>query len=201
VLHGVLGSEVHGELEVRDARGRQRRVRFRADRSDAGLRLTDYKGGKDPSDGQKTEASRRKKLLEGVAAGTWLQAAAYAFADPGVALGRYFFAKPELPEDAAELSVAHDDPEVREAFAGSVAALLGAFDLGSFVPRLVTPDGVREPQTCEWCAVSQACVRGDSAARRRLLRFVERARSGKREDLGDAERALVAVFDLGRVER
>ena len=87
------------------------------------------------------------------------------------------------------------------AFAGSVAALLGAFDLGSFVPRLVTPDGVREPQTCEWCSVSQACVRGDSATRRRLLRFVERARSGKREDLGDAERALVAVFDLGRVER
>jgi hypothetical protein len=29
---------------------------------------------------------------------------------------------------------------------------------------------------------------------------VERARSGKREELSDAERALVAVFDLGRVE-
>jgi len=201
VLHGVLGSEVHGEVEVCDARGRPRRVRFRADRADAGLRLTDYKGGKDPSDGQKTEASRRRKLLEGVGAGTWLQAAAYAFADPGVALGRYFFAKPELPEDAAELRVAHDDREVREAFAGSVAALLGAFDLGSFFPRLVTPDGGKEPKTCDWCTVSQACVRGDSATRRRLLRFVERARSGKREDLSDAESALVAVFDLGRVER
>jgi hypothetical protein len=200
VLHGVLASEVRGEVEVRDARGRPRRVRFRADRADAGLRLTDYKGGKDPSDGQKTEASRRKKLLDGVAAGTWLQAAAYAFADAGVAGGRYFFAKPELPEDAAELGVAHDDPEVRDAFAGSVAALLGAFDHGSFVPRLVTPDGGKEPQTCDWCAVSQACVRGDSATRRRLLRFVERARSGKREELSDAERALVAVFDLGRVE-
>jgi hypothetical protein len=175
-------------------------VLFRADRADAGLRLTDYKGGKDPSGGQRTAASRRRKLLEGVTAGTWLQAAAYAFADAGVAEGRYFFAKPELPEDAAELRVGSDDGELREAFAASVTALLGAFDLGSFFPRLVTPDGAREPQTCDWCTVAQACVRGDSAARRRLLRFVEGARSGKRRELGDAERALVAVFDLG-VER
>jgi RecB family exonuclease len=202
VLRGVLGCEVEGEVEVRDARGRARRVRFRADRADAGLRLTDYKTGKDPSDGQKKEESRRKKLLEGVGAGTWLQAPAYAFSGAGVALGRYLFAKADLPEEAAELAVARDDAEVREAFGGSVAALLGAFDLGSFFPRLVTPDGSREPRTCEqWCAVSEACVRGDSATRRRLLRFVEDARSGKRERLDDAERALLAVFDLGRVER
>jgi hypothetical protein len=202
VLRGVLGAEVTGEAELRDERGSLVPVRFRADRVDlrgGGLELTDYKSGKDPS-GQaappKDAGARWQKYLDGLARGTWLQGAAYALGrQEGIAAGRYLFAKETIPADAAELRVPRDAADLREAFGRAVAPVLGAWHAGSFVPRLVGSDGRAEPRQCEWCAVSDACLRGESGARRRLLRFVEGARPAP-EKRSELERALLEVFDL-----
>jgi hypothetical protein len=202
VLRGVLGAEVTGEVELRDERGAPLAVRFRADRVDlrgGGIELTDYKSGKDPSGlttPPKDAGARWEKYLDGLANGTWLQAAGYALARrEDVAAGRYLFAKETIPPEAAELRVRRDDAAVRETFGRAVAPVLGAWRAGSFVPRLVDGDGRAEPRQCEWCAVSDACLRGESGARHRLLRFVERARAAP-EERSELERALLEVFEL-----
>ena len=55
------------------------------------------------------------------------------------------------------------------------------------------PDLDVEPRACAHCDVKEACLRGDSGARRRLVRF---ARDSDPATLGPAERALLAIWNL-----
>jgi RecB family exonuclease len=206
----AIGAEVVGAIEVADAAGRPRRLAFKADRADArarGLVLTDYKTGR-PISTAKTDTYRRRHLLAEIAAGRKLQAAAYALAE-GAAAGRYLFLKPGLAADAREFQVTAADREAAAAFAAAARAALAAWDAGSFFPRVVLPDENKEPPTCRWCAVAEACVRGDSGARLRLFEWANRQAG---DDDGDgaepdaattaersgAEEALLSVWELAR---
>jgi hypothetical protein len=194
VLRGVLGAEVEGEIDLRAADGRALRLRFRADRVDGGppgLRLTDYKSGKPPSDA-KGEATRREHALRRVARGLLLQGAAYARAAD---VGRYVFAKPDLEEGAARLEIDGGDAELQRHFDAALRTLLEARQAGSFGPRLVDAKGETAP-ACQWCRVSEACLRGDSDARRRLRAWREASRDADLARMGPAERALLELLRL-----
>jgi hypothetical protein len=188
----VLRVEDEGSLEIADAEGRARSVSFRADRVDlmdgGGLRRTDYKTGKPISDA-KTEAYRRRHLLDRVRAGTHLQGVAYQLASGEEAVGRYLFLRPDLEVRAFE--VGPEDRELAEAFRETVRAVLAAWDAGAFFPRVVDPAGRNEPGRCKVCEVAEACLRGDSGARLRLFEWAE-SQAGSTP----AEEALLQVWRL-----
>lgn len=189
----VVGTEAVGAARVRDAAGREREIRYRADRVDrvdGRLVLTDYKTGK-PIAGQKTRESRDETLRKQIAKGRSLQAFVYALGGGSGARGRYLFLAEDVLEDARALVVA-DAPPWDEAFAASLPVLLDAWDRGSFLPRLRQADRDEEPGACRSCEVRDACIRGDSGARARLERWAEA--DGARRD---AERAALAVYRLG----
>ena len=73
--------------------------------------------------------------------------------------------------------------------------MLGAWDAGSFFPRVVDPAGRNEPVRCSYCAVAEACLRGDSGARNRLFAWAEKARE-EPERLDPVDQALLAVWRL-----
>ncbi len=176
----VLHAEHEEVVEVVDAEGRPRRLSFRADRVDGlpeGLRFTDYKTGRPLSSARRPE-NRRRHFLERLRQGTLLQAAAYLLAAHGErAAGRYLYLKPDIDDPAArEHAVTTEDREAAEAFANAVAATLSAWDAGAFFPRVVDTAGRNEPARCSWCAVAEACLRGDSGARLRLFEWTETAR-------------------------
>ena len=98
-------------------------------------------------------------------AGLRLQVPAYALAGDGS--GRYLFLHPDL-DGVREIAAASNDPKMAEAFHTAVGAALDAWRQGAFPPRVVEADRNKEPTACRWCEVAQACVRGDSGARRRL---------------------------------
>jgi hypothetical protein len=188
----VVGTELAGRLSARDAQGRPREIHFRADRVDrlaTGLRFVDYKTG-GPLDDAKSEAKRAEAQRGAVARGESLQAAAYALSEPG-ARGRYLYLRPDAPDHARDFECGAED--VSEPFAASLQVLLEARDRGSFVPRLRHPDDDEEPRACASCDVKEACLRGDSGARRRLGRF---ALDPGPASLGPAERALLAIWNL-----
>ncbi len=195
----LLGAEIDGACEVLDAEGRPRSVRFRADRVDLDgvtLRLTDYKTGSPFSHVATDEAKRERDLLRAVGRGTHLQAAAYAVAAAGAngggrGVGRYVFLSERTKGDR-RFPVDSDPAETTESFRGAVGAALDVFDRGAFFPRLSTPEG-DTPDRCEWCEVAEACLRGDSGARRRLQRWAETAP----KDAAGAEGALLTVWRLG----
>lgn len=214
----VVGVETVGEVTVKDPMGRERRLRFRADRvdregggasgsSDDLLVLTDYKTGRPPrgSGGNegKQEPTRRRYLLKDVRAGTRLQAVAYALAAAGEAatgggaVGRYLFLRPDT--EFRDRAVGPGDKDFQAnfvaAFHDAVRAGLGVWDAGSFFPRVVDPLGEEEPVRCSWCPVAEACVRGDSGAR---LRLVERSRRQGLRSGDSAEAALLALWWLGQ---
>jgi len=172
----VVGVEVFGEVEVEDAGdvGRlARRVRFKADRIDRlagdGLQLTDYKTGR-PISTAKTEKKRAEHFLKGVRSGNRLQAVAYRLAGGPAARGRYLYLKPELEE--REFAVGPGSPgesELERAFRAATGAVLGAWQAGTFFPRVVDLAGRAEPPRCNFCSVAEACLRGDSGARGRLF--------------------------------
>jgi hypothetical protein len=56
--------------------------------------------------------------------------------------------------------------------------VLAAWDAGALFPRLVDPAGRNEPSRCKLCRVAEACLRGDSGARSRLLELAEQAPAG-----------------------
>jgi hypothetical protein len=58
---------------------------------------------------------------------------------------------------------------------------------------LVDPHGEKEPARCGFCEVSEACLRLDSSARRRLVRW-NHERAGPAD--GAAERAHAALWWL-----
>jgi hypothetical protein len=197
----VRGVEVDGACEVRDANGRLRSVRFRADRVDeaqGALLLTDYKVGR-PISALKTADKRARDLLRAVRTGERLQAMAYALAaaqrgrDSAQARGRYLFLTEDL--EVREFEVRADDPALANAFREALNAGLAALDAGSFVPRLVGPDGI-EPKRCEWCEVHQACLRGDSGARHRLEDWVSVQSAAAPASGSPAEQAAFALWQL-----
>ena len=69
--------------------------------------------------------------------------------------------------------------------------MLVAWEEGSFFPRLVKPDGREEPSRCSYCAVAEACLRGDSGARKRLSEWTAAA-----DAPGAEEAALLGVWRL-----
>jgi hypothetical protein len=200
VRSAVLGAELEGEVRVRDASGAERALLFRADRADAGpggLELTDYKAGRPFSSA--AEASKRSETLRArIAEGRLLQAAAYARAGARGASGRYLYVRPDLEPDRAVCEVAAGDDEARGHFEAAVLALSEAWERGSLTPRLLKADLSDSPDACKWCVVSAACAQGDSGARQRLARFVERhaAEPGALESA--AERALLRAWRLGQ---
>jgi len=186
----VLAAEVRGAVTVTDRDGASRALHFRADRVDRmvdrrfpGLRLTDYKTGRPISEAVR-QKTRDEHFLRQVEAGERLQAVAYALATGGplpsmhAGQGRYVFLRPELPPEQREFGVWGSHVPFAEAFAAAARSTIGAWDQGAFFPRLVEPDRDEEPRRCAWCPVREACVRGDSGARRRLATWTERRRQG-----------------------
>ena len=190
----VVGTEVQSSARVRDAAGREREIGFRADRVDrvlGRLILTDYKTGRPFAD-QKGAAARDNAFLREIAGGRALQALVYARAGGKDAVGRYLFLKEGLHDDARILAAADQAP-FTAAFDAALCTLLEVWDRGAFVPRLRRADRDEEPGACRFCEVKDACLRGDSGARRRLERWLERAREAD----SDPERAAAAGLAIG----
>jgi hypothetical protein len=185
--------DVEGVEVSFEARSGSRSVPFRADRVDRrGTRtrvLTDYKTS-GPFSWRATESGRTDDLCAAIARGEHLQAAAYARVGPD-AVGRYVFLRPEGEPPARTMEARGDDRAIAEAFDRAVARLWWGWDEGVFLPRFVEPDGTREPSLCKSCEVSEACLRGESTARLRLLRWLE----------GDGDEGARSLFLLGREDQ
>lgn len=194
----AIAAEVPGSASLP---GEPRRIRFIADRVDGtpkGAVLTDYKTGRLLAT-VTTGAAQRRHLLEAVREGLRLQATAYALAVDD-ATGRYVFLRPDRkPGQAFEYSVSGDDGEFAAAFVDAVRATLAAWDAGSFFPRLVSPDGRGTPDACRTCEVREACLQGDSGARRSLFAWAsERERTAGQggPTATGSEAALLGVWRL-----
>jgi hypothetical protein len=81
------------------------------------------------------------------------------------------------------------DRELAELFAGTAASLLALWDAGSFFPRLVEPNGLKEPVRCKFCEVAEGCLRGDSGARRRLFEWTDAQKAGQEKSGAGGELA------------
>lgn len=172
----VLGCEVRSQVELKLPDGSVRTVGFLADRADAdpdGAPIfTDYKTARPFS--VAAAATRAKKLAEAVLRGERLQVAAYAAAAKGAA-GRYLFLRPKpgAPREAYVAGLSHDHPAV-QAFREVGGQLMAAREAGFAFARMEKPDG-SPGRACDWCELSDACLRHDSGARRRLVHSLEEA--------------------------
>jgi len=200
----VVGVEEQGVVKVSDSRGRSYRVGFKADRVDraGGVRAwTDYKTGIPISTAVK-EDFRRRHFLDRVRKGSHLQAVAYLLGSEEESLGRYLFLRPDLNAEQREHTVTRSDQDFVKAFENSTVSVLDAWSAGAFFPRLVEPQGLKEPSRCGFCSVAEACLRGDSGARLRLFEWAEKAPG---HSIVAAEEALLRVWRLwekpGRDER
>jgi hypothetical protein len=194
----AVAVEAIGRARVRDHHDVEREILFKADRIDRAadaLRLVDYKTGKPPSV-LKREESRVHELHRQVRRGERLQSVAYALA--GAELG---FPQSEgvylhlVPDDvpAREFVTRADDQDFIDDFSQAVGTVLEAWDEGCFVPRLAKPGSDEEPKLCERCEVKEACVRGDSGARMRLVEWT--AQAPPQPDAA-IERALLGIWNL-----
>jgi hypothetical protein len=204
----VLAAEVKGELAVVDGAGRERRLTFRADLVERmperiatpfrpelePLRMTDFKTGKPFSSAARAQF-REGALQKDVASGKRLQAVAYALAAGPGGVGRYLYLKPEIPDEQREIAARGDALHFALPFAAAVATAFDAWDAGAFVPRLTDPESDKEPRRCSYCPVHEACARGDSGARRRLVRWAGAALQGGLDE-GDDARALAGIWFL-----
>ena len=200
----VVGVEEQGVVKVSDGRGRSYRVGFKADRVDrtGGIRVwTDYKTGIPISTAVKEDFQRRH-FLDRVRKGSHLQAVAYLLGSEEESLGRYLFLRPDLNAEQREHTVTRSDKGFVEAFENSTASVLDAWSAGAFFPRVVEPQGLKEPGRCGFCSVAEACLRGDSGARLRLFEWTEKAPG---LSIVAAEEALLRVWRLwekpGKEER
>jgi RecB family exonuclease len=170
----VLGCEVRGQVELKLPDGSIRTLGFLADRADADQDgapiFTDYKTARPFTIA--TPATRAKKLAEAVLRGERLQVAAYAAAAEG-ASGRYLFLRPKpgAPDGAYIAGLSHDNPAV-QAFREVGGQLMAAREAGFAFARMEKPDGSKG-RACDWCELSDACLRHDSGARRRLVDSLE----------------------------
>ena len=163
----VLGVEVRDHLELGGGQP-PRRLAFRADRVDGpgeSPLYTDYKTGRRSISGSEDVEKLRRKVLTEVGAGLRLQVPAYVLAGGGS--GRYLFLHPEV-KGARSIAIDKAERQTLAAFRRAVDVALTAWREGAFPPRVVEADRDHEPRRCDWCEVAQACVRGDSGARRRL---------------------------------
>jgi RecB family exonuclease len=166
----VLGAELEGAIELGPS---GRRLRFRADRADrtaGGIELVDYKTGA-PVHASRKPDTQRKHLLAQIAQGRRLQAPAYARASHA---GRYLFAKEELDEAAARVTVGEEDAEADEAFEAAAVDLLTAFERGAFPPRLLAENRASKGPGCDRCDVADACLSGETGHAQHLAAWLTR---------------------------
>jgi hypothetical protein len=174
VRAGVLAPEVEGQVAVK---GLKRPLSFRADRVDIGpngLQLVDYKAA-NPISTAKGEDTRKSHLLDKIARGRLLQAAAYAGAASNRnGSGRYVSLKPDdrWDEGMRNAVVRGDDEAVLASFENAVRAIAEVRAGGITFPRLEEADG-RTAKHCEFCSVAEACRRDDSGFRRRLIAWMQ----------------------------
>jgi hypothetical protein len=194
----VSAAEQERAIALDDRAGGSLELRFRPDRverSNGRERLTDYKTGKPLSTARSPE-KRREHLLAAVARGEALQPVAYARSARDGGSGRLLYLRPELADDAAAFCASQGDPDFERAFDGALAGLLDVWRAGSFFPRLLASDLDQEPDACRVCDVSQACLRGDTASRRRLADWIA-AQAGESPPRGaGAEAALLNAFRM-----
>lgn len=167
----VLGVEQEGVLRL-EGFGQPWEVEFKADLVEAtpqGERRTDFKTGRNPF-AQGGEETRLRNYLTKVAQGENLQAAVYA-AYGG--MGRFLFLDPlQPPERARELTVRGD--QVQLPLQAALAVLVPLWQAGAMFPRVESAADGREPWSCSSCEVREACWRGDSGVRRRLVQLARR---------------------------
>jgi hypothetical protein len=198
----ALAVEAEGTVAATDAAGSTRLLPFRADlveEREGAIVLTDLKTGA-PLSRARTAATRRRHLLTALRRGEALQAAAYARAVCGRdGEGRYLYLRPDLKDEVRDLAVDGSDREFAEGFAEAMRVVLRAWDFGSLFPRLQERDTPKEPARCSWCEVRDACIRGDSGARRRLGGWVQarRVRGAAHPAASHEEDALFGLWTLG----
>jgi hypothetical protein len=193
-LAGVLAPEVEGAVAIG---GVEQPLAFRADRVDIGAggpELVDYKAAK-PLSTAKTAETRDAHVLDRVAKGRLLQAAAYAGAAGSFnGCGRYVYLKPDerWDEEMRNVVVRGDDEEVAERFEESVRAIARGRARGIVFPRLEEADG-RHAEHCRYCRVAEACRRDDSGFRGRLVEWMQSEATTDDSD----ERAARTLWWLG----
>ena len=194
----ILATEGERSIQVADAEGRARTLRFRADRIErigGRERLTDFKTGQPLSDAKGAD-TRHAHFLEKIASGRTLQPLAYARSAPDGGEGRLLFLRPDIAD--AEYSATRADAELGAAFDSALGGLFHAWDAGSFFPRLLDKDREKEPRGCLYCEVATACLRGDPGARRRLATWLDARQAGEGARPVGAELALLNLFRLGQ---
>jgi RecB family exonuclease len=169
----VVAAELTSALKWRRSPGLRRKIAFRADRVDrdeGGLVQTDYKTGRSTFGSEKSPFSE-SRFHQAMRTGEWLQPLVYALAaGSGEAAGRLLFLHPDFEDQPTRQVVVRADERLRSALDAAIAAGVRAWDQGTFFPRLVEPDHQKnvEPKTCQYCAVAEACLRGESAPRGRI---------------------------------
>ncbi len=194
----VVGVEVRGERTI-EGGAVPIAITFRADRADrvnGALELTDYKTGAPFT--RAADASARESMLRKRAdVGLLLQAAAYALAVGEAGRGRYLYAHATLEPQLAEVAVRANDA-LASGFDGAVLSIARAWRAGAFVPRLAKHGSSDEGDACKKCRVAESCLRGDSGARLRLIRWRDAGPQPGEPAPITAARALIA---LGKVAK
>ena len=177
VLHAEQAEEVEVAGRRRAARAGSASAPTGSTGLPDGLRFTDYKTGRPLSTARKPEV-RRRHFLERLRQGTLLQAAAYLLAAQGEP------ARGALPLSEAGSGRSRgprvrgrrpEDREAAEAFANAVSATLPPGTRAPSSPAWsIRPAGTSR-RAARYCAVAEACLRGDSGARLRLFEWTERA--------------------------
>lgn len=170
-MHRVLGAEIAGKVATRGGR----ELAFRADRVDRDDQgeplLIDFKTGGTISELASPDKVRRD-MLRAMSRGASLQGAAYALgaSNEDKARGRYVFLDPDAAPRIPNELEGRDDA-VTDEFSRVVEAALSAWESGELPPRLEDLEKGKEPRACSSCEVSDACRRGESGARMRLVEW------------------------------
>src|SRR6185369_13409226 len=111
--------------------------------------------------------------------------------------GRYLYLRPDLAQREFAIGAGiSGEAELARAFGAATASVLGAWEAGTFFPRVVDLSGRAEPGRCKFCNVAEACLRGDSGARGRLFEWAARGGPEPPEPSEPISAALLAVWGL-----
>ncbi len=187
----IESGEIAGVLEVARP-GAPRALAFRADATESGRVLVDYKIG-EPHSRARRESTRRAHLARAIARGERLQIAVYA---RRAGAGAYLYLEPELEADQRRAQLAAADAECTATLDGALATLLDAWDAGTFFPRLLDDKREQDGEECAHCEVAEACSRGDSGEKRRWREWL--ALAAQQPPASATERTLAALWQLGR---